>query len=570
MKKFLIITGIVVVALILVIVLGGYFTANRFFKAESGFSLRATLSDAMDKKVNYDDLKVKIGLGIKLELVNFTILDAVHPEQPIVKAGKVYANMKLLPLLSKKIDVVKIIIDDPQIYYNDEIAKSSAKPKKEKKVETDSPKKEKQSFALSVPEIIINNGQMQYESHTDTLRVSNINLRLQLKAKSFEKGKEDYSGSLIIKNIDGSYGPFEWNKASGSISVNQDKLSCEELIFATSLGNYWMTLEFNNWRNLNKPDVTRPDFKFHVISPEADFTQLTKSKPKEESVPDSLASIEEIQVEEVASRSSSITLPLDIRGIVDFKKVKTDFIDISNLQLLLGTDANKMYLNAKTTIAKGDISLETTLVNGETSSLKDLGYKGDLIIKHLNLEEISTKLIKQKLLEGNLDAEFDVQGTGIGLQEIISTMEGVGTISMKDGFFYLPKGVKEFGKYAKTLKQDKVAVEIENVSTYTKGILKLDNLTATSEIADARVTGYIKLSGYISTQVNGKVSKQVSKELKIPGKEVFFDEEGKLGFKVTVKGPFDKPEVKFHWAKLTGQVWKNVKRGMGNLIKGIF
>jgi hypothetical protein len=202
--------------------------------------------------------------------------------------------------------------------------------------------------------------------------------------------------------------------------------------------------------------------------------------------------------------------------------------------------------------------------------LNDLGYQGDLIIKHLNLEEISSKLIKQKLLEGSLDAEFDVKGTGIGLQEIISTMEGVGTISLKKGFFYLPDGVKEFGKYAKTLKQEKIAVEVENSSTYTKGILKLDNLSATSDIADAKVTGYIKLSGYINAQVNGKLSQQVSKELKVPGKEVFFDEEKKLGFKVSVKGTFDKPEVKFHWAKLTGQVWKNVKRGMGNLIKGIF
>ncbi|MDP8231136.1 MAG: AsmA family protein [Candidatus Zophobacter franzmannii] len=570
MKKILIITVLVIVGILIITAVGGYFVANSFFKAESGFSLRSTLSDAMDKKVDYEDLNVKLGLGIKVELINFTIVDPAIPNKPMVQAGKVYAKMKLLPLLSKKIEVVSITIDNPEIYINDQLSKSEKKPKKNKPAKEKDPDKEKQKFSLSVPVIEINKGQFTYETETDTLLVSNIDLKLQLKANNFDKGKEDYSGSLIIKNVDGSYGQYNWHKASGSISVNQDQLSCKELLFATSLGKYWMTLEFNNWRNLGKVDTVRPDLSFHIISPLADFSQLAKGAEKETAEPDSLISEEEIVVTTPQKKESSFDLPINVKGIVDFKRVKTDFIDIDNLKIMVGANDKKMYLNLNTKIAGGDIKLETTLVNGETKSLKDLGYQGDLTVKHLRLEDISSKLLKKEFIDGRLSAEFDVSGTGVGLHEMISTMEGVGTISITDGFFYLPDNVKEFGKYAKTLKQEKVAVAIENSSTYSRGILKLDNLTAKSDIADASVTGYIKLSGYINARINGKLSKQVSKELKVPAKEMFFDEDKKLGFKVTVKGTFEEPEVKFHWEKLTGQVWKNMKRGVGNLIKGLF
>ncbi len=573
MKKVLIITGIVVVAIVLIVVLGGYFTANRFFNAKSGFSLRSTLTESMGKRVDYTDLKVKLGLGVKVEINGFSIVDSDYPDKPLIHAGKVYADMKLLPLLSKKIEVVRITIDNPEIYWNDKIKFEQKEKKPNSTTKSSKPeksKKESAMFSLSVPEIGINKGKFTFETETDTLLVENINLNLQVSVNNLDKDKEDYSGTLEIKNIDGSYGPYNWQRASGSISLNQDKLSCDELIFATSLGRYWMKVDLSDWSHFGVKDVTRPKLTFHVISPLADFSKLPKQE-KANTEPDSLIAMEEIEVEQKSDiNNDKLELPLDVQGIIDFKKVKTEFIEINSLKTLIGANNDKIYLNVETSIAGGRVNLETTLINGKTKSLKDLGYKGELTISHMSLQEVSKSLIKDDFLEGNLYASFDVQGTGVSLQDMVSTMEGQGTISLKEGYFYLPDNVREFGKYAKTLKNDKIKVNVENTSTYKKGILKLDNLVAESDVADATISGYIKLTGYINTKIVGKVSRQVSKELKIPGKQMFFDEEKRLGFKVTVKGSFEEPEVKFYWAKLTGQIWKNVKRGVGSLIKGLF
>ena len=118
MKKALTIVGIVV-AVIAVAVAGVFLYAARNLNsiiAEREPILLERLSNSLNRKVEVSSFKVSLGWGLVAELDGVKIADdPALSDQPFVEADQVYADVDLLPLLSRHVHISDVKLKNPQV-----------------------------------------------------------------------------------------------------------------------------------------------------------------------------------------------------------------------------------------------------------------------------------------------------------------------------------------------------------------------------------------------------------------------------------------------------------------------
>ncbi len=118
MKKALTIVGIVV-AVIAVAVAGVFLYAARNLNsiiAEREPILLKRLSNSLNRKVEVSSFKVSLGWGLVAELDGVKIADdPALSDQPFIEADQVYADVDLLPLLSRHVHISDVKLKNPQV-----------------------------------------------------------------------------------------------------------------------------------------------------------------------------------------------------------------------------------------------------------------------------------------------------------------------------------------------------------------------------------------------------------------------------------------------------------------------
>ncbi len=118
MRRVFLIVGVLV--LILLVIVGGLFfyaaTNLNSIIAQNRDYLLAKVSDSLGRKVEVGAIKVKLGWGIGADLMDVKIADdPAISKQPFVQARDVYADLEFLPLLSRELDVTKVVLASPEV-----------------------------------------------------------------------------------------------------------------------------------------------------------------------------------------------------------------------------------------------------------------------------------------------------------------------------------------------------------------------------------------------------------------------------------------------------------------------
>src|SRR5579884_2528057 len=109
------ILGIIILAVVAIFVyaalnLNSIVAANRD-------RILAKVSDSLGRPVSVSEIKASLGWGVALDLHGLTLADdPAFSSQPIVAVQDVYCRVELVPLLSKRVKVVRLDIQSPEIH----------------------------------------------------------------------------------------------------------------------------------------------------------------------------------------------------------------------------------------------------------------------------------------------------------------------------------------------------------------------------------------------------------------------------------------------------------------------
>ena len=236
--------GIIVIASLVVIIIAAILIIPRVVDVQKYKpELEKKIAEASGRPFSIgDDLRLSVfpWAGISFSDLHLGNVKGFE-EKDFVKIKSFEARIKLLPLLSKDIQVKKFILNEPRIVLvknkdgrvNWELPKKTAQPKKDEKLpagkisETGLP-----ISALWVGDFSIKNGEVLWIDHASGTRkqVSDINLTLQ--EVSLDRPVELKFSAIVDKqplSIQGSVGPVRKGFQEGSVSMDLSLTVLNEL-----------------------------------------------------------------------------------------------------------------------------------------------------------------------------------------------------------------------------------------------------------------------------------------------------------------------------------------------------
>ncbi len=186
------------------------------------------------------DLSVFPWIAIKLSDVRFGNPEG-YKKQDMVSVKNFKVRLKLVPLLSKKIEVSTFVLDNPVIYLEkqkggsanwEEILPSDTKKTQMKKEETAASEKGLPIESLQVDNFSITNGRLIYKDQASGVQKEISDFNLALADISFDKPvKVSFSAKLDNKpvSLNGTAGPIGKEPGKGTILFDLNLKALEEL-----------------------------------------------------------------------------------------------------------------------------------------------------------------------------------------------------------------------------------------------------------------------------------------------------------------------------------------------------
>jgi uncharacterized protein involved in outer membrane biogenesis len=234
MRKIIITLGILLVLFIIVIGLA-VLNLNFFITKNKGYFL-SQIEESIGRKISVGEINAGFREGIGIRLKDFSIADdKSFSDSEFIRALDIQINVEFLPLLSKKINITKLILNKPVINiienkngkYN--FASFGAEDKSENSGDAKS-KNKAQKLPIFASSIIIKEGQINYvdEKNETEFQIQKINLGI--KDLDFDKEVPVNLEAAILASepnvkIKGNFGPvtpdFDLSSlpAKGSVEI---------------------------------------------------------------------------------------------------------------------------------------------------------------------------------------------------------------------------------------------------------------------------------------------------------------------------------------------------------------
>ena len=186
MRKWLIAGGILLV--LIVVALIGLLNINALIARNKGYLIEQAES-ALGRKISVDQVQATLFSGIGARLTNFAMADdPAYASGDFVRAKDLQIIVKFWPLLSKSVQVKRVILHDPVIQivrnrdgnFNFSTIGKKAKEKKDERAKTDRAPQEQES-ALLISLVDISNGNIRYldkKNGTD-MQAKQIDLKIE-------------------------------------------------------------------------------------------------------------------------------------------------------------------------------------------------------------------------------------------------------------------------------------------------------------------------------------------------------------------------------------------------------
>jgi AsmA protein len=491
------------------------------------------IEEALNRKVELQDIRLTIWPRIGARVAGFAVLDdPTFGSGPFASLSSLEVGVKLMPLLSGKIEVEEITLLDPVITViknkNGVLNVSTigrtgvSMPKTPSRAPIPSTEGPLKILALlAVDRISITGGELTYRDLSASKPTEYVLRDMELFLQSVGLGRTPslYFSTLVQPfnlpvTLDGTFGPLK------------DTIDIDAIDLQLSLG---------------KPE----------------FTITGKTVGRNASV--------NISSPMINTAELPMTLPLNKP------------VDIKNLQIAAEVKGQEAILNSLSfQLFEGQVKGQGKLLAGSDAP----PFNGTLMIQGLQLgPALNAVAATQLSISGTAGADLALQGRGFSMPDLTKALEGTSHIAMKDGKI---EGVNLLQEAVSILRVGGLSLENADATVFStmetdlaikRGIITVQRLLMESHDFQATGGGTIGLDQRLNLTVNLNLSADLSQQVAgLSPVAKFAMKDGRLSLPLTITGTAQTPSYGLDMKKMGGtvqeQVRKKVEEEVGGLFKG--
>ena len=491
------------------------------------------IEDALNRKIQLQDIRLTVWPRVGARIAGFAVLDdPAFSSGPFASLSSLDVGVKLMPLLSGKVEVEEITLHTPVItviknkngVLNASTIGRKGVPVPEKPSRAPIPSTEgplKILALLAVDRVSIDGGKLTYRDLSAAHPTEYVLQDLELLLREVRLGQTPHLhvASLVQPfnmpvKLDGTFGPLK------------EEMDIDAINFQLGVGKTDFTITGNAAGN---------DATVKISSPVINTANLP------------------------------MTLPL--------KKP----VEIKNLQIVADVKGQEAKLSALSfQLFDGEVKGQGKMIAGAEGP----PFKGAVTIQGLQLgPALSAVADTPVTVSGSAGTDLSLQGRGFSMPELTKALEGAGHLAVKDGKI---EGVNLLQEVASALKVVGVSLgdakatafsTIETDLAIKQGVINMQRLLMDSHDFQATGGGTIGFDQKLNLIVNLNLSQDVSQKLATASPVVKIAlKEGRLSLPLTITGTAQAPsygvDVKGLSGKVQEQVKKKVEEAVGGLLKG--
>jgi AsmA protein len=491
------------------------------------------IEDALNRKVQLQDIRLTIWPRIGARVAGFTVLDdPAFSSGPFASLSSLDVDVKLMPLLSGKVEVEEITLRQPVItviknkngVLNASTIGRKGVPVPEKPSRAPIPSTEgplKILALLAVDRVSIDGGKLTYRDQSAAKPTEYVLQDLEMLLRDVRLGQTPrlHFGSLVQPfnlpvKLDGTFGPLK------------ETMDIDAINFQLGVGKTDFTITGNAAGN---------DATVTISSPVINTANLPVALP--------------------------LKKPVDIKDLKITAEIRGQEAKLNSLSFHL---------------FDGEVKGQGKMIAGTDVP----PFKGAVTIQGLQLGPALHAVAETPVsIGGTAGADLSLLGKGFSLPDLTKALEGTGHMAVKDGKI---EGVNILQEVASALKVAGISLgdakatafsAIETDLAIKQGIINVQRLFMDSHDFQATGGGTIGFDQRLNLIVNLNLSQEVSQKLAAASPVVKVAmKDGRLSLPLTIAGTAQAPsygvDVKGLAGKVQEQVKKKVEEAVGGLLKG--
>ncbi len=491
------------------------------------------IEDALNRKVQLQDIRLTIWPRIGARVAGVTVLDdPAFGSSPFTSLTSLNVGVKLMPLLSGKVEVEEITLRDPVITVIKNksgvlnvstIGRTGVElPKTPSRAPIPSTEGPLKILALlAVDRVSIAGGKLTYRDLSALKPTEYILQNMEILLQSVRLGQSPrlHIGMLIQPlnlpvRLDGTFGPLKESTDIDAINLQLAFGSTDFSITGKMVGR-------NSSLNISAPAIN------------------TANLP--------------------------VALP--------FQKP----VDVKNLQIAAEVQGQDVLLqNFSFQLFDGQVTAEGRVRSGSETP----PFTGNMTIHGMQLGPgLNAMATTQVSISGTAGADLGVQGRGLSMPDLTKSLEGTGHMAVKDGKI---EGMNLLQEAISILKIAGISLDnakatafstIETDFAIKQGIIHVQRLVIDSHDFQAIGGGTIGFDQTLNLTVNLNLSQDLSQKIasSSPAAKLAM-KEGRMSLPLVITGTAQAPSYGLDMKALTGkvqeQVQKKVEEAVGGLLKG--
>ncbi len=491
------------------------------------------IEDALNRKVQLQDIGLTVWPRIGARVAGFTVLDdPAFGSGPFASLASLDVGVKLMPLLSGKVEVEEITLSQPVITViknkNGVLNASTigrkgvAVPEKPSRAPIPSTEGPLKILALlAVDRVSIDGGKLTYRDLSAAKPTEYVLQDMELLLRDVRLGQTPNVHFLSLVQpfnmpvkLDGTFGPL------------RETMDIDAINFDLGVGKTDFTITGNAAGN---------DANINITSPVINTANLP------------------------------VALPL--------KKP----VDIKNFQIAAEVRGQEAKLNTLSfQLFDGQVKGQGKLVSGSDAP----PFKGGVTVQGVQLGPALNAVAETPIsVSGTAGSDLSLLGKGFSMPDLTKALEGTGHIAVKDGKI---EGVNLLQEVISALKIAGISIDntkatafstIETDLAIKQGIINVQRLLMDSHDFQATGGGTIGFDQRLNLAVNLNLSQDVSHKLAAASPVVKIAmKDGRLSLPLTITGTAQAPsygvDLKGVTGKVQEQVKKKVEEAVGGLLKG--
>ena len=491
------------------------------------------IEDALNRKVQLQDIRLTIWPRIGARVAGLVVLDdPAFGSSPFTSLTSLDVGVKLMPLLSGKVEVEEIRLRDPVITVIKNkngvlnvstIGRTGVElPKTPSRAPIPSPEGPLKILALlAVDRVSIASGKLTFRDLSAPKPAEYILQDMEILLQSVGLGQTPrlHVGMLVQPfilpvRLDGTFGPL---KESADIDAINLQLA---------LGK-------------------------------TDFTITGKTVGRNASL--------SISAPVINTANLPVALPLQKP------------VDVKNLQIVAEIQGQDVQLqNFSFQLFDGQVTAQARV----TSGFESAPFTAKMTIQGIQLgPALNALATTQVSISGTAAADLDVQGRGLSIPDLMKSLEGTGHVAVKDGKI---EGVDLLQEAISILKVVGISLNNPKATAFStmetdlvikQGIIHVQRLLMDSHDFQATGGGTIGFDQTLNLTVNLNLSQDLSQKFarSSPAAKLAM-KEGRLSLPLVITGTAQAPSYGLDMKGLTGkvqeQVQKKVEEAVGGLLRG--